>query len=42
MDHSGKALSEVSKELVEIAVCGDCLCDLQQTLVPLRQRLTGG
>ena len=42
MDHPRKALGEVSKEFVEIAVYGDRLRNLQQSLVPLRQRLTGG
>ena len=41
MDNPGQALGKVSKEFVEIAVCGDRLCDLQQGLIPLRQRLTG-
>ena len=42
MDDPRQALSKVSKEFVEIAVRGDRLCDLQQSFVPLRQRLTGG
>jgi hypothetical protein len=42
MDDPRKALGEVSKQFVEIAVCGDCLRNLQQSLVTLRQRLTGG
>jgi hypothetical protein len=29
MHHAGKALGEVSKEFVEIAVRGDRLCDFQ-------------
>jgi len=39
MDHSGKALGKISKELVQITVRGDCLCNLQQGLVPLRESL---
>jgi hypothetical protein len=41
MDHAGKALGEISKEFVEVAVCGDRLRNLQQGLVPLRESLTG-
>ena len=41
MDDPRQALGKVSKEFVEIAVRGDRLCDFQQGLVPLRQRLTG-
>jgi hypothetical protein len=42
MDDPRQALGEVSKEFVEIAVCGDRLRNLQQGLVPLRESLTGG
>ena len=41
MDHAGKALGEISKEFVEVAVCGDRLRNLQQGLVPLRESFTG-
>ena len=41
MDHAGKALGEISKEFVEVAVCRDRLRNLQQGLVPLRESLTG-
>jgi len=41
MDDPRQALGEVSKEFVEIAVCGNRLCDFQQGLVPLRESLTG-
>ena len=37
-----KALGEVSKQFVEIAVGGDRFRNLQQGLVPLRECLTGG
>ena len=36
-----QALSEVSKEFVEIAVYGNSLRNLQQSLVPLRESFTG-
>jgi hypothetical protein len=42
MDHARKALGEVSKEFVEIAVCRDRLRNLQQSLVPLRESIAGG
>jgi hypothetical protein len=35
MDNPRQALSEVSKEYVEIAVCGNRLGNFQQSLVPL-------
>jgi hypothetical protein len=41
MDHTRKALGEISKKFVEIAVCGDRLRNLQQGLVPLRESFTG-
>ena len=41
MDHAGKALGEISKEFVEVAVRGDRLRNLQQSLVPLRESFTG-
>ena len=37
----GKALGEISKEFVYIAVGGDRLGNLQQGLVPLRECFTG-
>jgi hypothetical protein len=42
MDDPRQALSEVSKEFVEIAVDGNRLRNLQQSLVSLRESLTGG
>jgi hypothetical protein len=36
MHHSGKALGKISKEFVEVAMCGDRLRNLQQSLVSLR------
>jgi hypothetical protein len=36
MHHAGKALSEVSKQFMEIAVCGDRLRNLQQGPVLFR------
>jgi hypothetical protein len=42
MDDPRKALGEVSKQFVEISVSGNRLRNLQQSLIPLRQRLTGG
>src|SRR5215831_17860375 len=40
MHDSGQALGEISKEFVQISVCGDRLCNLQQGLVPLGESLT--
>jgi hypothetical protein len=40
MHHSRKALGKISKEFVEVAVCGDRLRNLQQSLIPLTS-LTG-
>ncbi|MGH7219814.1 MAG: hypothetical protein ACREI1_05740, partial [Nitrospiraceae bacterium] len=37
-----KALGEVSKQFVEIAVGGDRLRDFKQGLIPLCESLTGG
>ena len=37
-----KALGEISKEFVYIAVDGDRLRNLQQSLIPLSESLTGG
>ena len=36
MHHSGKALGEILKEFVYVAVCGNRLRNLQQSLVSLR------
>jgi hypothetical protein len=41
MHHSGKALGKILAKRVEIAVDGDRLRNLQQSLVPLRESLTG-
>ena len=41
MDDPRQALSEVSKEFVEIAVYGDRLRNLQQSLVSLRESIAG-
>jgi hypothetical protein len=42
IEGNGQALVKVSKEFVEIAMCGNRLGNLQQSLIPLRQRLKGG
>jgi len=42
MHHSGQALSEISKELMQIAMRGDRLRNLQESLVPLRESFTRG
>ena len=42
MDHTRKTLGEVSKQFVEIAVCGDRFRNFQQGSVLLRQSLAGG
>jgi hypothetical protein len=41
MDNPRQALGEISKEFVEIAVYGNRLRNLQQSLVSLRESLTG-
>jgi hypothetical protein len=41
MHYSGKALGKISEEFVEVALCGDRLRHLQQSLIPLREGLTG-
>jgi hypothetical protein len=41
LHHSGKTLGEIPKEFMEVAMRGDRLRNLQESLVPLRQSFTG-
>jgi hypothetical protein len=41
LHHSREALGEVSKEFVQVAMRRDRLRNLQQSLVPFREGLTG-